>query len=380
MNNNKKIIDRNSSFELMRIISMLFIVIYHVLVHSGILERATGTIQIITVIIESIIIIHVNSFVLLTGYFQCHKKRKISNILSIINATWFYKVSIMIIVVILHIVDPPGEISILHTILPLDYGTYWFINCYLILYIIAPILNIVITKSSKNELKNIIITLFIIISVLSTFSNDTIYNTMTGRSLSSFILLYFIGAYLRINPPEMTTILKKYSKNAKRIIYILGFSFCILMSLLCWSFNHITLNLHPYLKEIGSYFITLHISFMSPIIIIQSIFYFLYFTTYTFHSRLINKISSAALGVYLIHENVFIRETIYRKIGLTSVPVTLKIIIYVIILSFFIYIICTIIELIRKFLFRIIHDLKCSTNIRKKIRKYINNLGINVNW
>ena len=70
---NKKEV-RNSNYELMRIISMLFIVLWHVILHGNISSNCAndGILAIFDVMLL-FIIVHVNSFVLLTGYFQSGK-------------------------------------------------------------------------------------------------------------------------------------------------------------------------------------------------------------------------------------------------------------------------------------------------------------------
>lgn len=373
---------RNSNFELMRILSMLFIVIYHVLMHSNAYQNAKDTEQIIIIVIEAIILVHVNSFVLVTGYFQCKSTRKISKVVSIINQTWFYKVLIMFILVGINFIKMPNNITILYTLLPLDNATYWYINCYLALYIISPILNIVINKISKKELRNIIITLFIIVSIISTIGKDAYFNTSTGRSLSVFILLYFIGAYIRLFPPQDTQVLKKYTTKARRLVYLLCFLLCVLLSFFCWLLNeYITKqNLNEFMKEIGSIFAAMHLSYASPIVLLQSIMYFLYFGTYQIKNKIINKIATATLGVYLIHENIFIRENLYVKMGLVTLECTPKLILYLLVLSVTIYIVCTIIELFRQQISAFISNTKITKEIRRKIGAYFNDLGVRVNW
>lgn len=68
-NQNSKVKMRNSNFELMRIVSMFFIVIYHIIIHGKILENSHGTTHFLLYIILAICIVHVNSFILVTGYF-----------------------------------------------------------------------------------------------------------------------------------------------------------------------------------------------------------------------------------------------------------------------------------------------------------------------
>ena len=64
--------ERSSNFELMRIISMFFIVVYHFLLTTGgqLITHTTGLINIFFVFLSLIIIVHVNSFIIVSGYFQ----------------------------------------------------------------------------------------------------------------------------------------------------------------------------------------------------------------------------------------------------------------------------------------------------------------------
>mgnify|MGYP003303165684 CR=1 FL=1 len=51
--------------------------------------------EIIFNLLEFIIVIHVNSFVMCTGYFQSKSKFKMSSVLKNINSCWFYNVILM---------------------------------------------------------------------------------------------------------------------------------------------------------------------------------------------------------------------------------------------------------------------------------------------
>ena len=61
---------RQSNFELMRIISMFMIVMWHVIISGVGLSQANNTLTLFLDIIKSVLVVHVNSFVLVTGYFQ----------------------------------------------------------------------------------------------------------------------------------------------------------------------------------------------------------------------------------------------------------------------------------------------------------------------
>lgn len=372
---------RESQFELMRIISMLFIVLYHILVHGKILEHATGSMSLFLVFIESLILVHVNSFVLVSGYFQCKGKLKLGKAIKINNMTWFYKVVMMLVLVATSLIAKPDIIIRLHTYLPIDYGTYWFINSYLILYLISPILNKIINSSSKKNLQKVILTLFIIISVLSTVTRDVFYNTLTGRSLCTFILLYFIGAYIRNYPISDSYFMKPFSNNAKRLIYFSTYLFAAIMSTFCWLGYTYLHPLGAFANEVGSILSFNHVSYASPIVIIQSIGYFLYFSTLNFKNKFINKVSSSTLAVYLISENIFLREMIYDKIGLTKITnITISLILEILIATIVIFIICTLIEILREKIFRLIYNSKIAKKNRVFYQNYFKKLGLNIEW
>lgn len=372
---------RESQFELMRIISMVFIVLYHILVHGKIFEHATGSMSLFLAFVESLILVHVNSFVLVSGYFQCKGKLKLGKAIKINNMTWFYKVVMMLVLIATSLIAKPDIIIRLHTYLPIDYGTYWFINSYLILYLISPILNKIINSSSKKNLQKVILTLFIIISVLSTVTRDVFYNTLTGRSLCTFILLYFIGAYIRNYPISDSYFMKPFSNNAKRLIYFSTYLFAAIMSTFCWLGYTYLHPLGTFANEVGSILSFNHVSYASPIVIIQSIGYFLYFSTLNFKNKFINKVSSSTLAVYLISENIFLREMIYDKIGLTKITnITISLILEILIATIVIFIICTLIEILREKIFRLIYNSKIAKKNRVFYQNYFKKLGLNIEW
>ena len=62
--------ERNSNHELMRILSMFFIVLGHVFLFGKLLDTPNKSMSIIYYFFEFILIVHVNSYVLVSGYYQ----------------------------------------------------------------------------------------------------------------------------------------------------------------------------------------------------------------------------------------------------------------------------------------------------------------------
>lgn len=199
--------ERNSNYELMRIISMFAIIMWHIIIHGGILNSC-GSNQLRTVLelILMTIVIHVNSFVMVTGYFQSTSKFRQSKIWSLINSSLFYKALIVIIFSVFFGLKLT-KVEFIREFFILNIDEYWFVKYYIFLYLISPFLNILIQKMSKKQYKCLLITSFLIFSVLpfitsnGTFSND-------GCNLINFVFLYFIGGYLRKYPLKECYIFK----------------------------------------------------------------------------------------------------------------------------------------------------------------------------
>lgn len=153
------------------------------------------------------------------------------------------------------------------------------------------------------------------------------------------------------------------------------------MSTFCW-LGYIYLQpLGTFANEIGSILDFNHTSYVSPIIIIQTLGYFLFFSTFNFKNKFINKISSSTLGVYLISENIFLREMIYNKIGLTKInSITISLILKLLIATIVIFIICTLIEILREKIFRLIYNSKIAKKNRVFYQNYFKKLGLNIEW
>lgn len=292
-----KVVIRESNFELMRIVSMFFIVIYHVIIHGYFIEKSSSAAMYIFIFIHSLVIIGVNSFILITGYFQYNKRIKLKKVIALNNATWFYRALCLCLILLLNI-NIGHNITLIEKIknfMPIDYGTYWFINCYIILYLISPLLNRIIATCSKRQHLKIIVLLGFIFSIIPTLTHQEAISSVYGRSTVNFILLYFIGSYIAKYPIENE--IKKISKTALRTISIFGYILCAVLLTMCFSMSRNLANIDSVFSEISSIFSELCLSYSSPIIILETIFYFYIFKTISFKSKIINKISVGMIGI-----------------------------------------------------------------------------------
>ena len=139
---------------------MLFILLHHFIVHGS--EFVTAPSVWLT-IMNSFLVIAVDCFVLISGYFGI--KAKWIGFIHLYVLCAFYSVFLT-----LFSFYETGQFSIkefLFSFLVFSNSKWWFIQCYVYLFILSPILNIVIDSISKN--RKVFIALLLIGSSLISF-------------------------------------------------------------------------------------------------------------------------------------------------------------------------------------------------------------------
>ena len=102
-------------------------------------------------------------------------------------------------------------------------------------------------------------------------------------------------------------------------------------------------------------------------------------------NKFISYLGNLTFGVYLIHENRFLKPIMLSYLKLDTANESLKyvgssIIFKCLFYTLAILVICFIIEFIRQVIFKFIYNRKVSNWWRKKYRGFIASLGISINW
>ena len=138
--------------------------------------------------LRSISFVCVNCFILISGYFGIRWKiRSFSNL--IFQILFWLAVG----VAFAKFIGINYDGHIVNTCLSMINGR-WFIPAYISLYVIAPLLNAFIEKSSTKQLLRYIIIFYIFSTVYGYFMFSKEFNG--GMSLISLIGIYLTGAYL----------------------------------------------------------------------------------------------------------------------------------------------------------------------------------------
>lgn len=175
-------------------------------------------------------------------------------------------------------------------------------------------------------------------------------------------VMYTIGAYIKIYSNDF----EKINNQKFLCIYVI---FTILTWLSEIIISIFTLKIFGNIK--GN---ELFIAYNSPTIFISAVCLFIFFIRLDIKRgvNLILKLSAASFSVYLISEQHLIRELfISNKFGEYANMPWYLMIGSIILTAIIIYLICFIIESIRKRLFRILHIKELSVRIKDLIKKII---------
>lgn len=297
---NKQIIQRKSNFELLRIVAMLMIIAHHFSVH-GDFKFQTDVITINRLWIQFIWIggkIGVDIFVLISGYFLINELGiKTNKVLKLWIQIFTYSVLIYIIFVLTGI-EPFGIKNFIKSLFPITYSQWWFASTYFVLYLIFPFVNILLKTLDKGIYLKMLVLLTICWSIIPTF----LASNFQSNDLLFFLYLYSISAYVRLYGDNMKITGKVYLLFAIILTILTFFSAVV--------FDYLGLKF-PVFVEHATFFYDMQ---RLPIVLI-SLFMFLGFKKMDIgYNKIINLISSATFGVYLIHDNNYVRPFLWHTI------------------------------------------------------------------
>lgn len=243
----------------------------------------------------------------------------------------FYSVLGFVLMVVLeiHSIAPMQDFMYF---LPVLTKKYWFITVYFALCLISPFLNAFVEKADEKLLRNTIITgivLFVFVPTLGYLLNFEAITADAGYGIMNFILLYFIGRYLKFYDPSKT-----FKKSLLLTLYLGS-------SLLCGLFQI------GYSSILGFSF-TSFFSYNTIFVFIGAIALFIYFTKLDIgSSKIINYIASFSLCVYIIHLHPLAFGYIFNDLLHVESYHGIGYILITILLPLPVYAVCILLEIIR---------------------------------
>lgn len=289
--------ERDSGIELLRIIAMFLIVMHHYVLHGGFglggrLDMNVAWIRLLSLGGKW----GVDVFVLITGYFLVTSSADTRKILKLILQISFYSVGCFLIFGL-----AGGEASgiglfrqAVEALLPIPYGLYWFATTYFILYLLVPFLNPFIRSLGRKRHLQLIVLLTVIWSLFPSF----LLANFDMNNVGWFVYLYLTASFIRLYPPRIF--------NRPGMCARIGIGSYALILATVIGFDLLSLRFGAFAN-----FATHFAGMNSILILVSALFTFAAFLSVHFHSRIVNIVASTTFGIYLLHDNVWMREFLW---------------------------------------------------------------------
>ncbi len=292
---------RNVEIDFLRILTMLLIVIHHILLHGGILKEADHFLPQYKAawFLDITTLCAVNVYGLISGYVGYKSKHSVSRFLQLYLTVIFYTVvTTLFFSVFRHLkVDLKMALQIIFPF-AFEKDVYWYYTAYFCLFFFMPYLDKLIDALNREEAKRMLLTMFIVFSVLQTLFQQQFALTANGYSFLWLSVLYLVGAYIR-----------KYDVGNNEIPWRFLVGYCLSVCFI-WiakmAVEHFRfLITHEFSESL--YFTT----YTSPFVIICAICLLLAFKKMSFMkvgAKWIAFFAPVTFDIYLLHEEPLIRK------------------------------------------------------------------------
>lgn len=207
------------------------------------------------------------------------KKIKIEKIISMsINAIIMTALCYLINVACGHQVSLA---EIIRLFFPITGMKYWFISCYVLLYAISPLLNVLINSIDKRMHFNFCLISFLLYFVFIYFSA---ISELYINKLYVFILVYFIVAYFKKYKSE-------FCNNTKKQLVLLIISTGIFYFMITYNFAIAPINIKWH-------------EMYNPFLLCMAFSLLNIFRKISFQNTIINTFSGLSMYVYMFHSNM----------------------------------------------------------------------------
>lgn len=273
MNNEKQ--TRDSNIELLRLVSMFLVLVVHAdfkaLGMPSLADCAAAPVgTFMRYLVESFSIVCVNVFILISGWFSI-KFRFVR-----LGELLFQLLFICLLMFgFLALVGGAGELSLRAFV-----DDYWFVWAYVVLYLFAPALNSFVDTEPKKSVETFLLLFFLLQTLFGCLISTDWFSL--GYSPLSFMGLYVLGRYMRLYPNRFTT----QSRTVDLIAYM-GMALLITFSV------YLLHSLHIDPSKVYAY--------SSPLVIVESVSLFLFFTKLSFKSNVVNWLAVSCLSIFLVH-------------------------------------------------------------------------------
>jgi hypothetical protein len=219
--------------------------------------------------------------------------------------------------------------NILKSFMPVTFNQYWFVTAFILLMILLPFINRTISAINKKQSTYLSIILLVSCGIFPLINNNVASESV---GLGVLITSYVIGAHIR-----------RFGPSQKVGPKLAGLAFCFINLLIIYaiSFYDMTVLKDRYINIFTGIFAMLAASGLFWTVASMKPHY----------SGITNHVASHMFAVYLITENVFIVDPLWKQFHFADISDPLSLNLYGIASVVAIMIICCLIDEIREGLF-----------------------------
>ena len=284
---------RQSNLELFRIISMLFILAHHYVVHGGLLSAGPVDTAPFSFHGQFLLLfgawgkIGINCFVLITGYFMCTRSITLKKFLKLFCEILFYRILALGIIAVTGY-EQLTFAEVADYLLPIRDLNADFYCGFLVFFLFIPFLNILVRHMNEKthvRLIALVTCVYILMATIPGFS-------VTLNNSIWFMVLYIISSYIRLYPKKIFDN-RRFWGIAAGACFLLSALSVIVCSRLGGVFDRDIKIAYHFVMDSNTL-----------LAVLTALTAFMYFRNLRIsQSRLINTIASTTFGVLLIHAN-----------------------------------------------------------------------------
>ena len=298
-------LQRESGIELLKILAIFFVVISHVCQSVGQkpaqlpdlypklinLSAATENVQyLILAFFRHFGVLGNNIFIACSFWFLCSSvKTKWNKVFTMLGDIWVISMAFLFVYKCMGEVLP--ETLVTKCFFPTLYSNNWFTTCYILIYMIHPYLNLIISNINQKVHAVLCMVSMTLYCGIVFFKSGLLYSS----NLVLFIIVYFMIAYMRKYMQEWFN-----KKKHNIILLIIGFAGMLAMMLIN---NYLGLHFAAYRNKLLGWNVN-----NNPFLIMAAVALFHMFRQLKFKNVCINYISGCSLIIYVIHENILFRS------------------------------------------------------------------------
>lgn len=278
---------RDSNMEMLRILSMFFIVLMHSSMNFFSAPHS---------LVDTTYLLLINSygnygvsfFILISGYYGIRTSGM--KLWRLWAQCFFYAV---LGSVVFHFINgtPVSMGELPHILLPISSGSHWFITAYFLLAVFAGFLNPYLESISRKDFILFLVVLFTIFSLLPSIVGLHVSGVHSGKCFANLFLMYVTGRFIRLHVshtiPAKT--LLEVGIGCGVVAFIANFilTYLVYHAFSSPVFHHPTGLIAPFTRD------------CSFLIFGGAVAFFIYFLRIRIKSNLINYCASTMFGVYL---------------------------------------------------------------------------------